>query len=184
MLHINNVHGIQENKSVNCVMQHVTSDLFSNSFSFCLQLLNSAGWCSAHGLWGSPKGNNHWDSRLVNMMPKTTHTQSALEINLTGHSCQTYHTRHPLYMGIHHPAGKMLCPHVLLPEWLGWPHFAVATATTGLLSCSPQRLVPVRPCSLIAHDRQCILQKTVTSPWICVDFQRPRTHQGGNGLHY
>jgi hypothetical protein len=38
-------------KVVNCVMQHVTSDVFSNIFSFCLQLLKSVQVGVVHAIF-------------------------------------------------------------------------------------------------------------------------------------
>jgi hypothetical protein len=56
------------------------------------------------------------------MVARTTHTHSALEIDLTRHGYQTRCTgcprQHLLFVDGHHPAGKMLCVHALLPEWL------------------------------------------------------------------
>jgi hypothetical protein len=56
---------------------------------------------------------------MVNMVARITHIQRALEINSKGHGYQEHHAGHPrqhlLYVGIDNPAGKMLCPHALLP---------------------------------------------------------------------
>jgi len=77
------------------------------------------GWCGIHDLSSSLTGNNRTDSCPVNIAARTTHTQSALEIDSTGHVYQTHHAgrprQHALYGGAHHPTGKM-CPYALLPE--------------------------------------------------------------------
>jgi hypothetical protein len=66
------------------------------------------GWFCTHSLWGSPRGNNHSDLCLVNMVARTTHTWSTLEIDSTGHCYQTHHAGwprlHSLYVGMYHPA--------------------------------------------------------------------------------
>lgn len=76
-----------------------------------------AVWCGTHDLWSSPKGNNRRDSGPVNMVARTSHTRSTLEIGSTGHGCQTHHAGrrrwHPLYVDMHHSAGKTLCPRAL-----------------------------------------------------------------------
>jgi len=111
-------------KVVNCVTQHVICNLFSNSFAFCCK-----SWMvcmlvqNTPNFWGSTKGNDHGLSCPLYMVVKTTHTHSTLEINFTGYSYQTHHAGCLLYVGCHHSAGKMLCPHALLLEL---PHFDVS----------------------------------------------------------
>jgi len=55
------------------------------------------------------------------MVDRTTHSQSALEIDSTGHRYQTHHAgrtrQHLLHVIMHHPAVKLFCLHALLPEW-------------------------------------------------------------------
>jgi len=46
-------------------------------------------WCDTHDLWGSPTGNNHRNSCPVNMVARTTHTRSALQIDSTEHGYET-----------------------------------------------------------------------------------------------
>jgi len=126
-------------KVVTCVMQCVTCHLFSNSFNFCTQLLNSV-------LVGTV-------CMTFEIVPKEIITEIHAQWKLVagdhphlkylGHGYWTHHAGHPrwhcLYVGVHHPAGKMLFPLPLLPEWLKWPHFAVVVDGTGLIWCPPQR---------------------------------------------
>jgi len=126
-----------------------------------------AGWCNKRDLWGSPKGNNHRDSCLMNMVARATHTQNSLEIDSRGNSYQTHHAEcsrwHSLYMGMHHPAEKMLCPLAVHSEWLEWPHFAFTAGITGLWF-PPQKLVQdTLACWL--HTTQCSLQMECHETW-------------------
>jgi len=79
-------------------MQCVTCGLFSNSFSSCLHLLNGMWWVGAVYIifLGSPKGHIFKDSSPVNMVDRTTHTWSALEISSMEHGYQTRHAESPL----------------------------------------------------------------------------------------
>jgi len=51
-----------------------------------------------HNLWCSLKGSSHKDSCQVNMVARTTHTLSTLEIDATGLGYQTHHTGRPRQM--------------------------------------------------------------------------------------
>jgi hypothetical protein len=81
----------------------------SASISACSQC---AGWCSTHNLRSSPKGNNYRYLCPIDMVARTTYNQNTPEIGSTGHGYQTHYAGHPrqhlLYMGMCHPAGKML----------------------------------------------------------------------------
>jgi hypothetical protein len=104
---------VTNHRFVSCITQHVTCDLFSISFSFRLQLLNIVHVGVVHDLWSNPIGNNSSDSCPVNMVARTTHTRSALQIDSTGHSYQTHNLGRPrwhsLYVGLHRPAAGKKC---------------------------------------------------------------------------
>jgi hypothetical protein len=101
-------------KAVNCFMQHITCDLFSNSFNLCLQLLNSVWVGGAYDLWGISKGNNCKDSYPVNMAAKTTHIRSTLEIDSTGHSYQNPSCRTPMTT---YAVELLVCYDALNKDW-------------------------------------------------------------------
>jgi hypothetical protein len=68
-----------------------TCDLFRISFNFHLWYLNSVWVGMVHNVWSDPKLNNLKDLCPVNIMARTTHTESALEIDSTWHSYETCH---------------------------------------------------------------------------------------------
>jgi len=78
-----------------------------------------AHWCSRHDLRRSLRGNTVRDSCPVNMVARTTHKRSALEIDSKEHGYRTYwqniqdiiRSMWPYNMFI-----EMLCPRALFPE--------------------------------------------------------------------
>lgn len=114
----------KQTEAVKCVTQHVTCELFSNSFS--------AGWCDTHNLWGSPKVRAgiyvQWKWQPGPLTPE----ENWKLINRTRppNTPSRMSKRHSLY-GCAPSCWKMLCPYALLSKWPEWPHFADASGTTG-----------------------------------------------------
>jgi len=80
----------------------------------------SVCWCDTHNLWGSPKGNTHGYSCPVNMVARRPPISPEVLWKLILQDTATKHIQNVqdnmLYAVMHHPAGKMLYPHALLPE--------------------------------------------------------------------
>jgi hypothetical protein len=87
-------HGLAVNKPHSCQLCYASFHLwsFQQQLKFPLATPEQcAGWCGTCDLWSSPKRNNCKDSCMLNIVARTTHTQSTLEIDLTGHRYQTHH---------------------------------------------------------------------------------------------
>jgi hypothetical protein len=121
----------QTTTKLSTVPRNVTCDLFSISFNFHLQLLNSVWVSVVHTVSEiSPKEIIAGIQVRLTWWPGPPTTEalwkSIQENTATRHIHVWRPRRHSLYVGVHHPDGKGLCLHVLLPEWSEWLHFAVA----------------------------------------------------------
>lgn len=157
---------VRSTKRVRCVIQHVTCALFSNSFSFLLQLTISPRICVVHIIsetvlkeiiarihvrwtwWpGPPTPRAFWTS--IRWDTATKHPAARPR-------------RHSLYVYTRLPAGRTLCP---------WPAPGVARITLFCCCCRLNTIQGSVPWVLDfwSHTATHILQNRVASAWL--DFQ-------------
>jgi len=83
-----------------------------------MKLLNSVWVGAVHRIFQVvPKGNNCWESCPMNMASRVTHTQAALEIDVTWlPNTPRGMIKTTFTVCGHSPSAGKTCPHALLPK--------------------------------------------------------------------
>jgi hypothetical protein len=126
--------GLNVNKPQNCQLYHTTCHLWSlqQQLQFLLGVIHTIYGVAPKEvitvMSGEHVGQDH---------PHLKSSGNWFDRSRLPNTCRTS----KITFAVYHPAGKMLCPHALHPEWLELLDFAVTAGATGL--CIPTTFLVV-----------------------------------------